>query len=39
MAIQGGQKAALCASPTVVVVRVIGVVTEAELALKSSAIV
>jgi hypothetical protein len=39
MANQGGQKAALCASPAFVVVPVIGVVTEVELALKSSAIV
>jgi hypothetical protein len=37
MAISGGQKGLLCASPANVVVAVVGVVvTEAELAIKSS---
>jgi hypothetical protein len=39
MAIQGGQNVVLCASPAVAVVAVVGVVTEAELAIKSSVIV
>jgi hypothetical protein len=38
MAIQGGQNVVLCASPAVVVVAIVGVVTEAEL-LKSSVVV
>jgi hypothetical protein len=36
MAIQGGQNFVSCASPAVVVVALVGVVTEAELAIKSS---
>jgi hypothetical protein len=39
MTIQGGQNVALCASPAVVVVALVGVVTEAELAIKSSVVV
>jgi hypothetical protein len=38
MAIQGGQNVVPCASPAVVVA-LVGVVTEAELAIKSSVIV
>jgi len=38
MAIQGGQNVVLCASPAVVAVAVVGVITEAEL-VKSSVVV
>jgi hypothetical protein len=38
MAIQGGQNVVLCASPAVVVVALVGVITEAEL-VKSSVVV
>jgi hypothetical protein len=39
MAIQGGQNVVLCASPAVVVVALVGVVTEAGLGIKSPVVV